>query len=147
MENDTTQNQGTEMKPKKHILTIIVRLLLGLMFFIFGLNGFLNFIPQPKEPMPVGAVAFATAMMNTHYMMPLVMGTQLFVGIFLLSNLFVPLALALITPIIVGILTFHAFLAPGGIVPGIVVAVMQLYLAWAYRGSFRPMLRMHVRPT
>jgi len=126
---------------------VIVRILMGLMFTVFGLNGFLNFIPQPKAPMPEGAMEFAGALMNTHYMMPLVMGTQLLVGVLLLLNLFVPLALALIAPVIVGIITFHLFLMPATIGPGVVVLVMELYLAWAYRGAFRPMLAMKVRPT
>src|SRR5581483_8334688 len=109
----------------------IVRVLMGLMFVVFGLNGFLNFIPQPKTPMPEGAMAFAGALMNTGYMMPLVMGTQLLVGILLLLNLFVPLALALIAPILVGIITFHIFLQPAGLAPGAVILVMELYLAWS----------------
>ncbi len=119
---------------------------MGLMFFVFGLNGFLNFIPQPKDPMPEGAAAFSGALMKTGYMFPLVMGTQLLVGTLLLLNRFVPLALALIAPIIVGIVTFHAFLAPAGMGVGIVVLVLDLYLAWAYRGAFRPMLRMRTTP-
>jgi uncharacterized membrane protein YphA (DoxX/SURF4 family) len=134
-------------KPFARYTPVVVRILMGLMFTVFGLNGFLNFIPQPKDPMPEGAMAFAGALMNTHYMMPLVMGTQLLVGVLLLLNLFVPLALALIAPIIVGIITFHLFLMPATIAPGIVVLVMELYLAWAYRGAFRPMLAMKVRPT
>lgn len=78
----------------RHLPTI-ARILMGLMFFVFGLNGFLDFIPKPKEPMPEAAVAFAGALMKTGYMMPLVMGTQLIVGALLLLNRFVPLALAL----------------------------------------------------
>jgi hypothetical protein len=120
---------------------------MGLMFTVFGLNGFLNFIPQPKEPMPAGAVAFAGALMQTGYMMPLVMGTQLLVGVLLLLNIFVPLALALIAPIIVGIITFHIFLAPSTLAPGVVILVLELYLAWAYRKSFAPMLAMRVSPS
>lgn len=129
----------------RHIPTI-VRVLMGLMFFVFGLNGFLNFIPQPKTPMPEGAMAFAGALMKSGYMMPLVMGTQLLVGILLLLNLFVPLALALIAPIIVGIITFHIFLQPAGLAPGAVILVMELYLAWCYRQNFRPMLAMRTTP-
>jgi uncharacterized membrane protein YphA (DoxX/SURF4 family) len=126
----------------------IARLLMGLVFFVFGLNGFLHFIPPPKTPMPEGAVAFATALMRTGYMMPLVAGTQLLVGILVLVNRFVPLALALIAPIIVGIITFHIFLAPApaAMAPGIVVLMLELYLAWSYRNAFRPMLAMRVRP-
>ena len=128
------------------ILALIASILLGLVCVVFGLNGFLNFIPQPKDPMPEGAAAFAGALMKTGYMMRLVMGTQLLVGVLLLLNRFVPLALALIAPIIVGIVAFHLFLAPATIGPGIVVLVLELYLAWSYRGAFRPMLRMRTKP-
>src|SRR2546422_2734012 len=127
-------------------LPAIARIVMGLMFFVFGLNGFLHFIPEPKEAMPEGAVAFAGALMKTGYMFPLVMGTQLLVGVLLLSNRFVPLALALIAPIIVGIVTFHIFLAPPTIGPGIVALILEVYLAWAYRKAFRPMLTMRVTP-
>jgi hypothetical protein len=116
------------------------------MFFVFGLNGFLHFIPQPKAPMPQGAADFAGALMKSGYMMPLVAGTQLLVGALFLLNRFVPLALALIAPIIVGIITFHLFLAPTTIGPGIVVLVLEIYLAWAYRKAFRSMLAMRVAP-
>lgn len=127
-------------------LPAVARILMGLVFFVFGLNGFLNFIPQPKEAMPERAMAFVGALMNTGYMFPLVAGTQLLVGVVLLLNRFVPLALALIAPIIVGIVTFHIFLAPSGMAMAAVVLVLELYLAWAYRGAFRPMLRMRTTP-
>ena len=127
-------------------LPALGRILMGLMFFIFGLNSFLHFIPQPKEAMPEGAVAFAGALMKTGYMMPLVTGTQLIVGVMLLLNRFVPLALALIAPIIVGIVTFHLFLAPSGMTIAVVVLVLELYLAWAYRNAFRPMLAARTIP-
>src|ERR1043166_2797758 len=128
------------------IAVVVVRVLMGLMFVVFGLNGFLHFIPEPKTPMPEGAAAFAGALMNTGYMMPLVMGTQLLTGILLLINHFVPLALALLAPILVGIITFHIFLAPASIAPAIVVVVFELFLAWAYRDAYRPMLAMRVTP-
>jgi hypothetical protein len=119
---------------------------MGLSFFVFGLNGFLNFIPQPRTPMPEGALAFATALAKTGYMMPLVMGTQLLVGVLLLANRFVPLALALIAPIIVGIISFHVFLAPATIGPGIVVLLLEACLVWAYRRAFGPMLAARHHP-
>jgi hypothetical protein len=127
-------------------LPAVARVLMGLMFFVFGLNGFLHFIPEPKTPMTEGAVAFAGALMQTGYMFPLIMGTQLLVGALLLLNRFVPLALALIAPIIVGIITFHIFLAPASIGPAIVVLVLEIYLAWAYRNAYRPMLVMRATP-
>jgi hypothetical protein len=129
----------------RHLPTI-ARLLMGLMFCLFGSNGLHEFLPRPKEMPPEAAMALYGAMMNTHYMMPLVFGTQLLVGILLVLNIFVPLALALIAPIIVGIVTFHIFLAPSGIGPGAVVLLFELYLAWSYRNAFRPMLAMKTRP-
>lgn len=122
----------------RHIPTV-ARLLMGLLFFVFGLNGFLNFIPTPPG-LPEKVVAFDTAMMNTGYMFPLIAATELIVGVLLLANRFVPLALALIAPIIVNIIAFHIFLAPASIGPGIVVAALEVYLAWAYRKSYLPML-------
>jgi hypothetical protein len=70
------------------------------------------------------------------------MGTQLIVGLLLLTNRFVPLALALIAPVVVNIVAFHIFLAPSGLPLALVVLVLEVYLAWAYRNAFRPMLAM-----
>ena len=126
------------------IFTTIVRVLLGLMFLVFGLNGFLNFIPAPKD-LPPDLVTVSTGLMKGGYM-TVVSATEILVALLLLTNLFVPLALALLAPIVVGIITFHIAIAPATIVPGIVVLVMELYLAWAYRGAFRPMLQAKVSP-
>src|SRR5215471_11349724 len=120
----------------------LARILMGLAFLVFGLNGFLHFMPEPKQQLP----EFAVALAKTGYMFPLVMGTQLLVGVLLLLNLFVPLALALIAPVIVNIVAFHIFLQPAGIVPGLVLAVLELYLAWSYRGAYRSMLAAKARP-
>jgi uncharacterized membrane protein YphA (DoxX/SURF4 family) len=126
-------------------LPCIARILLGLMFFIFGLNGFLHFIPQPKT-MPEVVAAFFGALAKTGYMLPLIFGTQALAGALLLANRFVPLALALIAPVIVNIVAFHAFLQPSGAAMAGVVLVLELYLAWAYREAYRPMLAMRVIP-
>jgi uncharacterized membrane protein YphA (DoxX/SURF4 family) len=123
----------------RHLPTI-ARVLLGLMFFVFGLNGFLNFIPPPKEMPPEGAMAFAGALMKTGYMMPLIKGVEAFCGLLLLVNRFVPLALVLLAPVIVNIVAFHAFLAPGSLGFAIVILGLELYLAWAYRAAYRPLL-------
>ena len=123
-----------------HYPTLIARILLGLTFFVFGLNGFFHFIPQPKEAMPQGAMDFFGALIKTNYMIPLIFTTQMLGGALLLLNRFVPLALTLLAPVIVNIILFHLFLAPSGIPVATVVLVLELFLAWRYRSAFRPML-------
>jgi hypothetical protein len=121
------------------------RVMLGLVFFVFGLNGFLQFLPAPQEPQR--ALAFLGALVGTGYMFPLLKGTETLVGALLLSNRFVPLALTLIAPVIVNIVAFHAALAPSGLPLAIVVLGLELGLAWAYRETFRPMLAMRPAST
>jgi uncharacterized membrane protein YphA (DoxX/SURF4 family) len=129
----------------RHLPTI-VRLLLGLMFLVFGLNGFLNFIPQPKDPIPEGAGAFAGAMVKTGYLFHLVKGTEVLAALLLLANRFVPLALVLLAPVLVNIVAFHVFLAPATVAPAFVFVALELYLAWAYRSAFRGLLAAKTRP-
>jgi len=121
------------------------RVLLGLVFFVFGLNGFLNFIPQPAS-VPEGAMAFGMAMIKTGYLFPLLKATEVVSGVLLLSNRFVPLALTFLAPIIVNIVAFHAFLEPSGLPIAIVVLALEVYLAWTYREAFRPMLVARAKP-
>lgn len=127
-------------------LPVIARILLGLSLFVFGLNGFLNFIPQPETPMPEAAMAFAGALVATGYMMKLIAVTHLVVGALLLLNRFVPLALALFAPFIVNSIAFHLFLERSGLGVACVFLAFELYLAWAYRAAFRPMLAARVSP-
>jgi uncharacterized membrane protein YphA (DoxX/SURF4 family) len=143
---ESPAHESTGAKSLGRILPHVARVLMGIMFFVFGLNGFLHFIPQPKDAMPEVAVTFFAALMKTGYMLPLISGTQVIVGALLLSNRFVPLALALIAPVIVNIVAFHAFIEPKGMVMAAVVLVLELYLAWAYRGAFLPMLTMRAKP-
>jgi len=140
----TTEMQNRETKSFGRISTAIVRVLLGLMFLVFGLNGLLNFIPAPKD-MPQEIMNVMGALMKAGYM-TVVSGAEVLVAVLLLTNRFVPLALALLAPIIVGIITYHVAMQPATIGPGMVVLLMELYLAWAYRGAFRPMLRMRTIP-
>jgi hypothetical protein len=128
-------------------LLAAARIGMGILFFVFGLNGFLNFLPQPKAPMPEAAMAFAGALVKTGYMMQLIALTQLVVGALLLANRFVPLALALIAPFIVNSAAFHLFLEPTGRPLAVAVSVLEIYLAWGYRESFRAMLAMRAAPT
>jgi hypothetical protein len=129
----------------RHFPTI-ARILLGLPLFVFGLNAFLNFIPQPETPLPEAAMAFAGALVATGYMMQLIGVTMLVVGTLLLINRFVPLALALFAPFIVNSIAFHVFLERTGLPMALVFAGIELYLAWSYRAAFRPMLAARVSP-
>ena len=139
------QNKKQNKKSFTRFIPTAARLLLGLIFFFFGMNGFLNFLPPPKN-MPEGAMAFFGAMMKTGYMLPLLAGTQVTVGALLLANRFVPLALALIAPVVVNIIPFHIFLAPEGMAVAVVDLALEIYLAWAYRKSFQSMLAMRATP-
>jgi len=133
-------------QPRFRHLPTVVRILMGLPLLVFGLNGFLNFIPPPSTPLPAGAAAFAGALVQSGYMMHLIGATQLVVGVFLVTNRFVPLALALFAPFIVNSIAFHVFLEPSGrIMAGIFLAA-ELYLAWIYRAAYRPMLAARVAP-
>src|ERR1700686_1265409 len=110
------------------------RIVLGLIFFVFGLNGFLQFMPQP--PIPDKAGAFAGALAATGYMFPLIKSVEVIGGAMLLSNRFVPLALAILAPNVVNIVLFHALLAPGGLGVALVVLALELAAAWSYRDAF-----------
>jgi len=141
--SEMVKSQGSTGKFGR-LMPAVVRVLLGLMFLVFGLNGFLNFMPAPKD-MPQEIMTVVGSLMQAGYM-TVVSGAEVVIAVLLLLNRFVPLALALLAPIIVGILTFHIAMAPATIGPGIVVAVMELYLAWAYRGAFEPMLAARAKP-
>jgi uncharacterized membrane protein YphA (DoxX/SURF4 family) len=137
----TAQRTATTTRSLSRHLPTVVRVVLGLLFFVMGLNGFLNFLPQNAESMPEGALAFSMALAQTGYMLPLTMGVQLVSGILLLANRFVPLALVLLAPVVVNIFAFHVFLAPDGLVIAIAVAAMEVGLAWVHRDAFRAVLR------
>src|ERR1700730_1505630 len=101
------------------IASTIARYLLGIIFTIFGLNGFLNFIPPPSTPMPPLALQFVTVLMTSHYMVPIFV-IQLVCGLLFFANRYVPLALTLIAPVIFNILLVHLLMYPSGIAPGAV---------------------------
>ena len=89
-------------------LPMVARILLGLLFFVFGLNGFFNFIPVPPHPGPAGE--FLGALVATGYFFPVVKITEIVGGALLLSGCYVPFALILLSPVVVHIALFHIFL-------------------------------------
>ena len=115
------------------IAVAIVRILLGLMFFVFGLNGFFNFF---HAPLPGGvAGAFLGAMFQSHYLI-LVAATQVVAGALLLVGQYVPFALALLAPVLANILTYHLTMDHKGLGMAIVVILLWALVAWRYRASF-----------
>lgn len=116
------------------IATIIARSLLGLIFFVFGLNMFLHFIPMP--PPPEGpARDFMTALFVSHYLY-VIGALQVMGGVLLLIGRKAPLGLTLLGPIIVNIFCFHVLMAPAGLPMAIVVSLLALFLLWRHREHF-----------
>lgn len=123
------------------IAITVARILLGLVFFVFGLNGFLHFIPNPPPTPP--AANFFGALFATGYMIPLIFTTQTLGGALLLIGVAVPFALTILAPVIVNIILFHLYLSPepGQIVTALVVTLLELFLVWQYREAFAPLFR------
>ena len=119
------------------IVAIIVRVLLGLMFVVFGSNAFLHFIPMPPMAGPGGE--FIGAMDATSYLQA-VAALQVLGGLLLLLG-YVPLGLMTLGPIIVNIVFFHIFMERNGLGLAVVVALLSLFLVWYHRHSFAGLLR------
>lgn len=120
-------------------ITLIARLLLGLMFFVFGLNKFLQFMPSP--PLPEEAGKFMGALAQTGYFFPILAVSEVLAGALLLVGWFVPLALLILAPIVLQILAFHFVLAPAGSAMGVVALILGLVVAWGYRDRFSSVLK------
>jgi len=123
-------------------VSIIAHYLLGLMFTVFGLNGFLNFIHQPPPTNPL-AMQFFVAIGASHFA-AFFFAVQLIGGLLLLSGFFVPLALTLLAAELYNILAFHVTLAPASIAPALVASVLWVLVFLQYRASFKDVLA--VRP-
>jgi putative oxidoreductase len=112
----------------------VARYLLGLMFTVFGLNGFLNFIHQPPPANPL-ATEFFVAVSASHFA-AFFFAVQVLGGLLLLSGCFVPLALTLLAAVLYNILAFHLTMAPATIAPALVAAVLWVLVFLQYRESF-----------
>jgi putative oxidoreductase len=120
------------------IVSTIARYLLGLMFLIFGLNGFLNFIHQPPPTNPL-ALQFFGAVAASHFA-AFFFAVQVVGGLLLLSGFFVPLALTMLAAELYNILAFHLTLAPASIAPGLVACVLWVLVFLQHRDSFKGVL-------
>jgi uncharacterized membrane protein YphA (DoxX/SURF4 family) len=127
--------------------SMIARILLGLLFLVFGLNGFLQFL---KMPPPTGAAAqFFGALFVSHEIV-VIMAIQVIVGVLLLVNRFVPFALLLLGPVIVNIVLFHVFMNPSGLPPAMIASILWILTALGVPGFFafvfsqRPQLQKEI---
>lgn len=122
-------------------IVLVCRLLLGVMFFVLGLNNILGFLKMPP-PLSPDAMTFLTILHVSHWM-AFVGAIMTIAGLLLLVNRFVPLALTLLAPVLVNILLYHALLWPHGAVLALVAAVLEIVLVAAYFRNFLPLLAMN----
>jgi hypothetical protein len=123
------------------ITSVIARFLLGLIFLVFGLNGFFHFIPMPP---PTGVAGqFMGALFVSQYLV-VVFALQLIGAVLLLINRYVPLALAILAPIIFNILLFHSLMAPSGLPLALVATTLWILVFLGVRSAFAGLLQPHV---
>ena len=121
-------------------IDMVAQALLGLVFFVFGLNGFFQFLPMPE--MGEAAGAYFGGLAATGYFLPVLKIVETVCGLLLLLRLFSPLALVLLAPVVVQILLFHLFLDPAGLPMAIVITLLEAYLGFGvYRRAFTGLLQ------
>ena len=118
---------------------LIIRILFGLILVIFGSNKFLHFMPMP--PMPEAAGAFMGALVDSGYLMTLVALVEIVAGVSILINKYKTLALVILLPVILNAFLFHLFLDLSGIVGSAVALMMNLFLMYANKESYRSLLK------
>ena len=126
------------------ILTNVSRFLLGFIFLVFGLNGFLHFIPMPPPSGVAGQ--FLGSMFVTKYLL-FVFAIQLIGGVLLLVNRYVPIALTILAPIIVNILLFHSLMNPSGLGLALFVAILWAVVIASVRSAFAGIFQARVETT
>jgi putative oxidoreductase len=125
------------------ITSIIARFLLGLIFLVFGLNGFFHFLPMSPPPSGTAAAQFFGALYVSNYLVAIFL-LQIVGAILLLLNRYVPFALTLLAPIIVNILFFHLSMAPSGVPLAIVVTVLWVLVFLDVHSAFSGLLQQRV---
>jgi putative oxidoreductase len=125
------------------VSVLFARLLLGLIYFVFGLNFFLHFIPNNGQP-EGRAAAFLGGLFQSGYLFPLIKIIEVLSGALLLAGFLVPLLLVILMPISVNILLFHSFLEPGfmPITISILILASQIWLAWNYRDYYKQLFTL-----
>jgi putative oxidoreductase len=125
-------------------ITFIARILLGLLFVVFGLNGFVHFMPMS---MPTGlAGQYIGALYQSNYL-KVVLAFELIAGILLVLNRYVPLAVAVLAPIIVNIVLYHVFMDPAGLPAAIAASILWIVSARSVRSAFAGLFQQRVGPS
>jgi hypothetical protein len=125
------------------ITSVIARFLLGLIFLVFGLNGFFHFLPMSPPPSGTAAAQFFGALYVSNYLVVIFL-LQIVGAILLLLNRYVPLALTLLAPIIINILLFHLLMVPSGIPLAIIVTVLWVLAFVRVHSAFTGLLQQRV---
>ena len=125
------------------IASLIARYLAGVIFLVMGLNGFLNFIPLPPPPGIAGQ--FMGALYVSHYVW-VIFAFQVIGGLLLLINRYVPLAVAILAPVIVNILTFHVLMAPSGLPVALFAAIFWAAIFIEVRPAFSGLFQSRWHP-
>ena len=115
------------------IAVLVARILLGLTFLVFGLNGFLNFLHMPMPPGPAGQ--YMGVLFLSHYLLAVCL-VEVIGGVLLLSGQFIPLGLVLLGPVLFNILLFHAFLLPSGFPPALLATLLWFIVFFGVRQAF-----------
>ncbi|MEO9801704.1 MAG: DoxX family membrane protein [Reichenbachiella sp.] len=121
------------------IITIIVRVLLGLLFVFASASYFFELAPQPQ--LTGDMKTFNDGLDASGYIMPTVKAIELICGIAFIVGRFIPLATVVIFPIAVNILGVHAFLAPEGLPIATFVFAATVFLAYKHKGHYNMLLQ------
>ena len=125
----------------KSTAIVAARVLLGMVFLGFGVNGLLHLFPLP--PVQGAAAVFINGLIASRYFFPLLFLIYVLTGTALMMGRFVPLALTVLAPVIVNVAVMHLFVPSSGAEVGLAafVTVLEIFLAWSYRAAFRPLMR------
>jgi putative oxidoreductase len=118
---------------------LVIRVLLGLILVVFGLNKFLNFMPMP--PMPDAAGEFMGALVKSGYVMVIVAIVEIVTGILILLDKYQALALVLLFPVLLNAFLFHLFLDLPGIGGALFAILMNSFLLFANKEKYSELFK------
>jgi uncharacterized membrane protein YphA (DoxX/SURF4 family) len=120
--------------------TTVLRFLLGITLLVFGVNKFVPFLPI--FDMAPAAANFMSSLDSSGYVLSLVAALEVFIGLLLILNKWVPFALILLAPIAINILLFHIFMEVSGILVAIIIVTVNIILIYKYWKSYRPLFQL-----